>query len=183
MPEIPSRGPQPATGFRVVFAQWGHFPLWIRKCSRFFPALISAAIHRGIAPRPAQVSDRFFGFRYFGATLRPLRPLLRPLRRPLPLCSPSAVSNFCNCPALELRISPISSRISISASTDIEASLPSIERPRPRGREFRPGFFLRLAIKLFSRYGRCTLRGAKVVCKKPVSRGYYGLAFRGVWRA
>lgn len=34
-----------------------YLPLWIRKLSFFFPALISAAIHFGIAPRPAQVSD------------------------------------------------------------------------------------------------------------------------------
>jgi hypothetical protein len=45
--------------------------LSIAKCSRFLPFLISAAIHLGIAPRPAHVSDRFFGLRYFGATFRP----------------------------------------------------------------------------------------------------------------
>jgi hypothetical protein len=45
--------------------------LSMAKSSRFFPFLISAAIHLGIAPRPAQVSDRSFGLRYLGATLRP----------------------------------------------------------------------------------------------------------------
>jgi hypothetical protein len=45
--------------------------LSIAKSSRFFPALIWAAIHLGIAPRPAHVSDEFFGLRYLGGTLRP----------------------------------------------------------------------------------------------------------------
>src|SRR3954465_2707881 len=51
--------------------------LSMAKSSRFFPFLISAASHRGIAPRPAQVSDRFFGFRYLGATFRPFILLVR----------------------------------------------------------------------------------------------------------
>src|SRR3954447_23901514 len=95
-----------------------HFPLSMRKLSRFLPALISAAIHLGIAPRPAQVSDRFFGLRYLGATFRPFTLLIRRLSPPLP--RPKAASWLCNCPALSLRIFPISLRISKRTSTDIE---------------------------------------------------------------
>jgi hypothetical protein len=57
-------------------------PLSIAKCSRFLPFLISAAIHLGIAPRPAHVSDRFFGLRYFNATFRPFILLTPRLRTP-----------------------------------------------------------------------------------------------------
>ena len=55
-------------------------PDWIRKSSRFFPAFISAAIHLGIAPRPAQVSARFLGLRYLGGTFRSLILLTWPSR-------------------------------------------------------------------------------------------------------
>src|SRR3954451_16970285 len=51
--------------------------LSMAKSSRFFPFLISAASHGGMAPRPAQVSDRLFGLRYFGATFRPFILLVR----------------------------------------------------------------------------------------------------------
>ena len=95
-------------------------PDWIRKSSRFFPALISAAIHLGIAPRPAQVSARFLGLRYFGGTFRPFILLTRP--RP-PTSAPSAASCCCNSSDLRLRKRPTSSRNCKSSSTDIEASL------------------------------------------------------------
>ena len=61
------------TGARLALAA----DLWIAKSSRFLPALIWAAIHRGMAPRPAHVSERFFGLRYLGATLRPFILLTR----------------------------------------------------------------------------------------------------------
>jgi hypothetical protein len=74
---------EPVFRFRVFLAT----PLFafavdlsIAKSSRFFPAFISAAIHLGIAPRPAHVSDRFLGLRYLGATLR--RFILLPRGRP-----------------------------------------------------------------------------------------------------
>ena len=76
--------------------------LSIRKLSFFFPAFTAAAIHLGIAPRPAQFSDRFFGLRYLGATFEPFS--LLPPRLPAPLLSPRAASWLCNCPALSLRI-------------------------------------------------------------------------------
>src|SRR3954468_23859693 len=82
--------------------------------SRFFPFLISAASQRGIAPRPAHVSDRFFGLRYFGATFRPFILLTRlPVDFPPEGShppSPRAASWLCSWPALRLRTSPISSR-------------------------------------------------------------------------
>src|SRR5260370_13550555 len=53
--------------------------LSIKKSSSFLPPLIAATSHRGLAPRPAQVSPE--GPRYFGATSLPLNALtLRPLR-------------------------------------------------------------------------------------------------------
>src|SRR5262249_24847089 len=53
---------------------------------------------RGVAPRPAQVSERFFGLRYFGGTLRPLSLLPRGfgprLAPPPPRPSPSIAESF-----------------------------------------------------------------------------------------
>jgi quercetin dioxygenase-like cupin family protein len=75
--------------------------LWMRKLSRFFPAFTAATIHLGIAPRPAHVSDRFFGLRYLGSTFLPLSAL--PFRRPTAFLleltqppSPRAASWLCN---------------------------------------------------------------------------------------
>ena len=42
--------------------------LGIKKSSTFFPIFIAADSHRGLSPRPAQVSLGFSGLRYFGAT-------------------------------------------------------------------------------------------------------------------
>jgi hypothetical protein len=40
----------------------------MRKSSSFLPDLIAAANHRGLNPRPAQVSAELSGLRYLGAT-------------------------------------------------------------------------------------------------------------------
>jgi hypothetical protein len=45
----------------------------IRKSSRFAPSSIFSAIHRGIAPRPAQVFCGLSGSRYLAAILAPER--------------------------------------------------------------------------------------------------------------
>ena len=71
-----------ATGARLAFAVVFAADLSIRKLSRFFPAFTAAAIHLGIAPRPAQVSLRFLGLRYLGATFLPFS--LLPAGRPSP---------------------------------------------------------------------------------------------------
>jgi hypothetical protein len=75
--------------------------------------LISAASHLGIAPRPAQVSDRFFGLRYFGATFRPfIAPRLPSACLPEPFqpLPPSWASCWFSSSAFRLRTRPISSR-------------------------------------------------------------------------
>src|SRR5262249_47829723 len=51
-------------------------PLSIKKSSSFFPPLIAATSHRGLAPRPAHVSPE--GPRYFGGTFLPLNALPPP---------------------------------------------------------------------------------------------------------
>src|SRR5215469_15145893 len=57
---------------------------------RFF---ISSLIHRGVAPRPAQVSVGFALLLYLGGTLRPFMALTRRPRRPIPpALSPSLES-------------------------------------------------------------------------------------------
>jgi hypothetical protein len=97
--------------------------LSIAKYSRFLPFLISAAIQRGIAPRPAQVSDGFFGFRYLGATFRPFVLLTRLPVVPDHVLSPKAARSFFNWAAFLERALPILSRSFNSASTDIDARL------------------------------------------------------------
>jgi hypothetical protein len=52
----------------------------IKKSSKFPPRLIAAVIHRGLNPRPAQVSAGLSGLRYFGASTPP--PLAAILRDP-----------------------------------------------------------------------------------------------------
>src|SRR5262249_15545267 len=59
------------------FALRGRPGFAIANSSSLCPLLIIARSQRGVAPRPAQVSDRFFGLRYFGGTLRPLSLLPR----------------------------------------------------------------------------------------------------------
>ena len=80
-----------ATGARLAFAVVFAADLSIRKLSRFFPAFTAAAIHLGIAPRPAQVSLQFLGLRYLGATFLPFS--LLPAGRPKPEWS--ACSVYC----------------------------------------------------------------------------------------
>src|SRR5262249_59659786 len=50
--------------------------LSIKKSSSFFPPLIAATSHRGLAPRPAQVSPE--GLRYFAGTFLPFNTLPLP---------------------------------------------------------------------------------------------------------
>jgi hypothetical protein len=66
----------------------------IRKFSAFFPLLIAAFNHLGVAPRPAHVSP--WGLRYFGATFLPLNLLLRPLLAPRP-SDPAELPSADNC--------------------------------------------------------------------------------------
>src|SRR5262245_10100744 len=93
--------------------------LSIAKSSILRPCLIRAASHRGLAPRPAQVSPP--GPRYFGGTLRPFIAERRPpaARELVPPSAPSRESCFSS----SLRFSPsllsISPRSVSSASTSI----------------------------------------------------------------
>src|SRR5262245_25883975 len=105
---------------KPLFAVAAAADLSIRKSSRPLPSLMAAAIQRGIAPLPAQVSPP--GPRYLGATVVPLNALPRP-RPPAPTSLPSAASCRCKSPALLLRARPTSSRNCKRASTDIEARL------------------------------------------------------------
>src|SRR5262249_33972674 len=79
--------------------------LSIKKSLSFFPSLIAATIHRGLAPRPAQVSPE--GPRYLGATFLPLNALtLRPLRPTLsPPDTAIALSILSNCFCISARCS------------------------------------------------------------------------------
>ena len=71
-------------GHSATAPRRSHVHLRIKKSSFFLPPLIAATNHRGVAPRPAQVSDRFFGFQYLGATFLPLsEPFLLPPWRSL----------------------------------------------------------------------------------------------------
>src|ERR1700746_3162272 len=65
--------------------------LSIKKSSIFFPPFIAATSHRGLAPRPAQVSPD--GPRYFGGTFLPFNPLPPP---PTTL-APPATAILSNC--------------------------------------------------------------------------------------
>jgi hypothetical protein len=68
--------------FDLRFLTFRADPL-IKKSSSIFPSLIAATSHRGLAPRPAQVSPE--GLRYFGGTFMPLMALTRRLpRAPVP---------------------------------------------------------------------------------------------------
>src|SRR5215472_12829407 len=70
--------------------------LAIANSSSLCPLLSSARSQRGVAPRPAQVSDRFFGLRYFAAILRPFSLLPRPFgpRLPSPTPRPSMAASL-----------------------------------------------------------------------------------------
>src|SRR5262249_32522476 len=88
---------------------------------RFF---ISSFIHRGVAPRPAQVSVGFALLLYLGGTLRPFMALTRRPRRPIPpALSPSLASCDLSSSAFRPSAAPPSQRYFMRASLDIEASL------------------------------------------------------------
>src|SRR5262250_1820358 len=70
------KGANEAHRFDLRFLRPFRADLSIRKSSSFFPPLIAATSHRGLAPRPAQVSPD--GPRYFGGTFLPFNALLPP---------------------------------------------------------------------------------------------------------
>src|SRR5947209_20516678 len=79
---------RPLGGFCVAFSYQRRFlrravrafaspaTLPIAKFSSFLPSFNCACSHRGLAPLPAHVSERFFGLRYLGGSFRPLKELL-----------------------------------------------------------------------------------------------------------
>jgi hypothetical protein len=75
---VDSRGSAGLVGFALFGSALLPFA-YMPKASSFLPFLISAASHNGILPRPAQVSDLFFGLRYLGATFLPFILLVRRL--------------------------------------------------------------------------------------------------------
>ena len=86
------------------------------KSSNFFPSLIAATSHRGLAPRPAQVLPALS--RYFGGTFFPLSDPPRPL---LDAISPPNLASWLrSTTVLRLSSFPTSSRNCKSCSTDIE---------------------------------------------------------------
>src|SRR5262249_40181153 len=104
----------------------------IRKASFLsLPPFISSRIHRGVAPRPAQVSLGSFLLRYFAATLRPFsfepfgRPGFRPRLTPLPMETPPVrlASCFLRLSAWSLIADVTLLRSSIRASSDSFARL------------------------------------------------------------
>jgi hypothetical protein len=93
----------------------------IKNSSSERPSLRSAASHRGVAPRPAQVSPR--GPRYFGATFMPRSALARstrPVGRPGRLRpSPSCAIFLCRSRARSVSILSTSLRSSSKADTSM----------------------------------------------------------------
>src|SRR5262245_58667361 len=94
--------------------------LSIAKSSILRPCLIRAASHRGLAPRPAQVSP--LGPRYFGGTLRPFIAERRPpaARELVPPSAPSRESCFSS----SLRFSPSLLSISPRSVSSVSTSIP-----------------------------------------------------------
>ena len=87
------------------------------KSSNFFPSLIAATSHRGLAPRPAQVLpalSRYFGGTFFPLSTDPPRPLLDAIS------PPNLASWLRSTTVLRLSSFPTSSRNCKSCSTDIE---------------------------------------------------------------
>src|SRR5262245_66169914 len=76
--------------FDLRFLRAFRADLSIRKSSSFFPPLIAATSHRGLAPRPAQVSPD--GPRYFGGTFLPFKTL-QPPRTPTTAMALSIFTN------------------------------------------------------------------------------------------
>src|SRR5260370_7331030 len=92
------------TYFRPAFfgAAWPLFTgAVILKSSSFLPVFSAAASHRGFSPRPAHVSSKLSGLRYFGATA-PRRPPRTPFPRDPP---PPRRSNLLSCPSTARRSS------------------------------------------------------------------------------
>src|ERR1700722_10903268 len=118
----------------------------IANSSSLWPALSSARSQRGVAPRPAQVSSRFFGLRYFGGTLRPLSLLPRgfgprlapPLPRLIPKPRPSRAASFASSSRrvdsalLEIMRATLSRRVTKS-SNDIDVSFAIYSSPTVNG--------------------------------------------------
>src|SRR5215510_9270310 len=79
-----------AQRFDLRFLRFFLAVLSIRKSSSFFPPLIAATSHRGLAPRPAHVSPE--GPRYFGGTFFPFNALPPP---PTTLAPPTSILSNC----------------------------------------------------------------------------------------
>jgi hypothetical protein len=93
-------------------------------CFFSFRFFISSLIHRGVAPRPAQVSLGFALLLYLGGTFRPFIALTRRPRRPFPTSiTPSLESCDLSSSAFRPSAASTSPRSFVRASTDIEASL------------------------------------------------------------
>src|SRR6516225_8163198 len=86
--------------FDVRFLRSFRADLSIRKSSSFFPPLIAATSHLGLAPRPAQVSPD--GLRYFGGTFFPLNGLPPPRTTLAPPTTAKAVI-LSNCFSISAR--------------------------------------------------------------------------------
>src|SRR5262249_23702791 len=94
----------------------------IKNASLFsFRFLISSFIHRGISPRPAQVSFGFALLLYLGGTFRPFIALRR--RPPPTSITPSLESWDFSLSTSRLSAASTSTRSFMRASIDIEASL------------------------------------------------------------
>src|SRR4029077_2953193 len=89
------------------------------KSSSFFPSLIAATSHRGLAPLPAQVLPALS--RYFGGTFLPFSDPPRPLLDAI--SPPNLASWLCSSVLLRLSSFPTSSRNCKSCSTDIDPRL------------------------------------------------------------
>src|SRR6516225_7981775 len=106
-----------AQRFDLRFLRPFRADLSIKKSSSFFPPLIAATSHLGLAPRPAQVSPE--RLRYFGGTFLPFKTL-----PPLTLRPPVKAANCFSISALRLcSVSSTRCRRSISPSTVIELRL------------------------------------------------------------
>jgi hypothetical protein len=100
--------------FFLRFLAVGVFP--IAKSSSFFPSLIAATSHRGLAPRPAQALPALS--RYFAGTFLPFSEPPRP--RLGAMSAPNLASWLRSSVLLRLSSFPTSSRNCKSCSTDIE---------------------------------------------------------------
>src|SRR5215510_5321762 len=104
-----------AQRFDLRFLRPFRADLSIKKSSSFFPPLIAATSHRGLAPRPAQVSPD--GPRYFGGTFFPLNGLPPPRTTLLPPTTAILSNSFSSSARRLRRVSSTCCRRSMSAST------------------------------------------------------------------